>query len=167
MTKSMTLSHLFEYGIAAENASRDFYLGLAQKFSSRPDISSFWKIMADEEICHARTLEKARNSLSSDKLNASIDPSMEKKGQALCKLSILDINLLDSIRNLEDAYQLAHELESSDINIVFSFLKLKLIPDGEKDHLSTMSIEHHIQKLVDFPKIFGDAQIRKGIVVGV
>jgi rubrerythrin len=167
MAKTMTLSHLFACGIAAENASRDFYLGMAQKFKSQPAISFFWKTMSDDETVHARTLEKTLNSLPADKLDIFVDDAMAQKGQALCQLSISDTNRLDSIHNLDDAFQLAHELESSDINIVFNFLKLKLIPDGEKDLLSSAVIERHLHKLVDFPKMFGDAQMRQRIAVDV
>jgi hypothetical protein len=161
MEKSMTLSQLFECGIAAENAARDFYLGLIQKFSSQPVVSAFWKTMSDDEESHARTLEKARNSMSGDKLAGFVDAAMAEKARALRKLSVPE--MLDSIHNLNDAYLLAHELESSDINTVFNFLKLKLVPESEKTSLSPDVIERHLNKLIDFPKTFGDAPMRKSI----
>jgi hypothetical protein len=167
MAQIMTFSHLFECGIAAENASRDFYLSLAGKFKSRPTISFFWKTMADEEITHARTLEKARNCLSADELNVFVDDLMNQKGQALCNLSISDTHRVASIQNLNDAYLLAHELESSDINVVFNFLKLKLISPDEKDPVSSAAIERHLKKLIDFPKMFGDAPMRQRVAVDV
>jgi hypothetical protein len=90
---------------------------------------------------------------------------MAQKGQALCNLSISNTNKVNSIQNLDDAFQMANDLESSDINIVFNFLKLKLVPDSEKTSLSPDVIERHLHKLVDFPKTFGDAPMRKSIDV--
>jgi len=163
MTETMTLSQLFDCGIAAENTARDFYLGLVQKFSSQPVVSAFWKTMSEDEEEHTRILEKTRNSLSGSKLDVFVDTSMAKKAQALCKLSISE--MLDSIHNLNDAYLLAHDLEYSEVNTLFNFLKLKFIPRDEKDKLSPDLIDRHLRRLVDFQKTFGDAERRKGIAV--
>jgi hypothetical protein len=162
MAGTMTLSGLFERAIAAENAARDFYLGLARKFSSQPVIVAFWKSMAEDEEEHARILERSRKSIGQSRLDAAIDISMVKRADTLSNLSVL--RMLKSVHNLDDAYLLAHELEASDVNTIFNFLKLKLVPDGEKTNLSAGTIDNHLRKLVDFQKTFGEAELRRRII---
>jgi hypothetical protein len=163
MAGTMTLSKLFECGIAAENAARDFYLGLIRKFSSRPVVCALWKQMVEDEEGHARILTRSRDSVPPDKLGEVVDAAMARKAEALCRLSVPE--MLNSVHNLDDAYMLAHELENSDVNALFDFLKLKLVPRGEKDKFLPDLIESHLRKLMDFEKTFGDAEMRKHIVV--
>jgi hypothetical protein len=161
METTTTLSQLFECGIGAEKKAHVFYLSLARRFLSRPDISAFWESMAKEEEGHARIFERSRDTLPKSRLDAVIEIPMAQRADALDKLSVF--GMLDSVHNLDDAYQLAHELESSDMNVVFNFLKFKLIPDGEKPGISPDVIERHLKKPIDFQKAFGEAQFRKQI----
>lgn len=163
MAETMTLSKLFECGIAAENAARDFYLELIRKFSSRPVVGAFWKLMVEDEEEHARILKKSRDCVPPDKLGDIVDAAMAEKAKAIYRLSVSE--MLDSIHNLNDAYMLAHDLEYSEVNTLFNFLKLKLIPRDEKEKLSPDLIDRHLRRLVDFEKTFGDAEMRKGIAV--
>lgn len=163
MAKTMTLSKLFECGIAAENAAREFYLGLIRKFSSRPVVCAFWKTMAENEEGHARILERSRDCVPSDRLGDGVDAVMAEKVEAISRLSVPE--MLDSVHNLDDAYMLAHELENSDVNTLFDFLKLKLIARTEKENLSPDIIDRHLRRLLDFGKTFGDAEMRKRIAV--
>jgi hypothetical protein len=162
MAGTMTLLKLFECGIAAENALRDFYLGLIRKFSSRPAVCAFWKTLVEDEEGHARILARSRDSVPPDRLGDAVDAAMAKKAETLSRLSVPET--LDLVHNLNDAYLLAHELEHSDVNVLFNFLKLKLIARTENE-LAPDLIDRHLRKLIDFEKTFGDAEMRKRIVI--
>ena len=111
MSNVETIEALFELAITAEKAVRDFYLGLAKKFSHLPQVSTFWKGMLTDEMKHAQGLEGFRRSLTPEQLSAPADPNLVGKAKKVLDISIQ--HSLDSIANLDDAYELAHALEHS------------------------------------------------------
>ena len=64
---------LIELAITAEQATRDIYLGLADKFSHLPPVANFWRAMAEDESTHAEGLTKLRDSLMPEQLSAPAD----------------------------------------------------------------------------------------------
>jgi hypothetical protein len=66
---------------------------------------------------------------------------------------------------LNDAYELAHELENSEVNSIFKFLTSELIPSDKQEEFIFSTIKQHQQKLLDFDRNFGDSEWRKGIKI--
>ncbi len=162
-TKTRTLGGLFEVVLVYEAAACDLYLGLAEKFAAHPSISEFWKTMAAHEQSHIRTLRQAFESLSPQDIESSVNPKIVEKVRSLPDLSVEDI--LMSIDNLEDAYQLVSEIENSAASVRFIFLTQKLF--DSKDHKRPIadSINQHLQSLMSFPQTFGGAEIRRNIPI--
>jgi len=162
MEKNETMATLFTLAINAEKAAQSFYRGLTKKFSYLPEISNFWKKMEEDEKYHARELENIFNSLPPDKLLVPADQPVLWKAKEVSKFSVEDN--LDSIKTLEDAYQIANEFENSEINTVFAFLTRKFISSAERKRFVLSELKYHLAKLMGFPQSFGDAEWRKSVV---
>ncbi len=163
MAKLISLGELVDTAIAAEDAVRKVYLGFTHKFISRPDISDFWQTMADDESDHGRILSQMRKHVSAEELARPIDARLAEKAEQLRSLDIH--KLVNSVSNLDDAYQVAYDLESSEVNTVFNFLTIRFLSTDESYDIITATIDHHLLRLADFTRAFGDAEHCKEIAV--
>ncbi len=127
MSSAKTVNDLFEYAIALEKAAESLYLAFEKMFSQDPEVAAFWHRYADEEDGHALYLENVRAGLDADRLSQPADPGMlEKVLHCIAQASSVK---LDEIENLDDAYQLAVELENSETNAVFEFMIVNFSTD--------------------------------------
>lgn len=115
-----TVETLFALAIQAEQSARDFYAGLLHLFSHAPRAAAVWQKMQKDEEEHIRFLEDVRACLTPDQLQAPADPDMMRKLRECLRFSPQDA--LQGIRDLEDAYQYAHDLEYSEVNTVLEFI---------------------------------------------
>jgi hypothetical protein len=154
---------LFEIAIGAEQAGMSLYLGLVQRFLHVPEIAGFWQDMLEDEITHAKELERVRHSLKPDLLQVPADPVLLQKASEACDCTILD--KLESVADLDDAYQLANEFEHSEVNTVFAALMTDFTGQDDKARFASNELQLHLAKLVDFPSKFGDAGKRRIVAV--
>lgn len=162
MLKNWTLGHLFELAIQAEQTAAAVYQELSEMFADYRTISEFWIAMRDDEYQHAAALEEIQRQLSADALVATPDASAMTSAQALI-LQPAD-QLLKHVHNLNDACQLAHDMEYSEVNTLFLYLRTELIPSAERRDLAYRAIHQHQGQLIAFSRQFGDDQARKTIV---
>jgi hypothetical protein len=163
MERDNSNAELFEMAVQAEQAGMSLYLALVQKFLHSPQVTAFWQGMLEDEITHARELERIRGSLSPDMLNAPADPGLLQKAGRACDRMILD--RLGSVADLDDAYQLANEFEHSEVNTVFASLTADFTSEDEKARFASDELQLHLAKLMDFPSKFGDAAKRRKMSV--
>jgi len=163
MAHEETVAALFELSINAEKVMHALYLGLVKKFSPWPEVSEFWKRMAEEEMQHARELLVVRDSLEPSQLRAPADPPILHRAKRILRFSVKEN--LNSIKTLDDAYNLSHDTESSEVNAVLELLIREYIPPGKRKKLVLAEIENHLAKLMKFNETLGDAEWRKSIVV--
>jgi rubrerythrin len=149
---SQTVATLIELAIAAEQASQELYVRLTQKYSYLPQIADFWQKMGLDENAHARSLEKIRDSLTTEQLQAPVDPVVLEQAKRNASLSVED--KLNSISTLEDAYQLAHELEHSEINTVFEFITAEFISLDVQREFVAAQLKKHVARLGEFPEVY-------------
>jgi hypothetical protein len=76
--------------------------------------------MAHAETLHARVLERMRTRLDSAVLNSPVDAKVLRQAQEALRHEV--VAAAGAVTDLEDAYQLAHEIENSEINTVVEFL---------------------------------------------
>ncbi len=152
---------LFELAIAGEKAAAEFYDGLAGKFRHNPDVFGFWNTMAADERQHIRILENIRKSLTSAQLAAPADESIFQTAVENSQVQIKDV--LGMVRNLNDAYIIAHLWENSEINKVFEFIVRKFLPFADDGRNVRLQIINHTNRLMMFSQAFGEAEIRKEI----
>jgi hypothetical protein len=162
MPNDPTLEMLFELAMQAEKTAEEFYAGLAEKFRHLPEVAAFWLTFSKEEEGHALELEKIRGALSPDQLATLADPAVFLKATKNRNTSAL--TLLNSVRNLHEAYELAHELESGEVNAVYGFLMSRFIASDWRRQFVLSEIKVHQARIMQFSSTFGGVEWRKGIL---
>lgn len=115
-----TVGKLFDYAIELEKASETLYRQVGKMFAHNHDIVQFWEHYADEERGHASYLENIRKGMDTESLSLPADSQIIADARKC--LATVSQKRLDSIQNLEDAHQLAIELENSETNAIFEFM---------------------------------------------
>lgn len=158
-----TTGDLFKSAIEAEQKVSDIYKEFAKLFSHVLNVAAFWTDLSEDELNHKKTLENIYNSLSLEQILSVPD---EKMVSMSIKIEHeLKKNIIGSINNLDDAYELAHDMENSEVNAVYKFLTNKFIPFQERSQFIVANIQYHLEKLVRFNHDIGDRVWRKKIVV--
>jgi rubrerythrin len=159
MSGEATVKELFQVAIALEKVAEKVYRGLQIKFSHHPEVADFWKKYASEEAGHARVLERFWDKLSQEKLAKPVNPRMLETGRKL--LGIAAEQRLDEIKNLEDAYQMVNELESSEMNAIFEFMITEFSGVAETQSFLRSQLSEHIGRLMTgFPERYRDKASR-------
>ena len=163
MHKTNTVSDIFRIAISLEQKAEDFYLGLSNKFSDHPEVSEFWKGMMKDEEQHARALQKSLNALTEEQrlMPVEVAGTNYSDDEIQRYLSLCD---LQSIKNLDDAYEAAYSLESSEINSKVKSLLKEFIKSEEMIYFILSVLEHHVSKLEEFSKSCGDENFRLRIL---
>ena len=158
-----TIESLFEHAIEIEYKAAHLYEKLSKLFSHVEGLSDFWDELVNDEKQHATTLQEVKKQLTPEQLLTHSDKEIWANIASLQRL--LSKDLVGAIKTLDDAYELAHELEFSEVNAIFKFLTVGFIPsDARKKHVNS-HIQEHQQKLLDFSRNFGDRNWRKGIKI--
>jgi len=147
--------------IEAENLAHDIYVQFSQMFFHIPGVSRFWQDLAYDEAKHAYTLKKTRQTLTTEQRSIPADPKL------LCRLTntiaLLKRVSLDAVRTLDGAYEIAHELEFSELNYIFKCVVNDFMTQEEGEQFVVRTIDEHQRKLVDFTDHFGDRHWRRHI----
>jgi rubrerythrin len=164
MANTETTAELFEMAIAAEKAAEELYFGFEERFAHHQDVVAFWRKYAEEEVGHARWLEGVRDKSSPEQLSAPADPSILKDARKFLRFS--PQHALEGVTNLEDAYQLANELENSEINVVFEFIITNFSADESAGSFLRAQLKDHIARLMtEFPARFSHSASRQAVKV--
>ena len=158
-----TIEVIFERAIEFENKAAHIFRDLSKLFSHIQEISFFWLELAEDEIQHANILQNVRKSLTSEHLLCPCDKEMSVKIDITQRM-LTDVSTA-LIKNLDDAYELAHDLEFSEVNTIFKLLSTKFVHSEERKNFVVSEIKKHQKKLVDFSHNFGDRDWRKGISI--
>lgn len=161
-TKRTSIADLFSLQVCCEKIIRNYYREMKQKFSHLPEISAFWKSMVDDETQHIVELKNIRNSLPLRVLSSQAEPSITTKSEYSW---LQAATMLNSIKTLDDAYLLAHEIEHSEVNSVFIFLTAETVGSDERRRFIRRLIETHLERLMSFGGRFKDRKWRKSISV--
>jgi len=164
-TDTGTIEKLFEFSIKIELRAADIYLAFAKLFPSIQGVANFWLDMHADELGHARTLESIRSALPSDVRQEAAPAEIWQNMQSIRIL--LSKDLMGGVHTLDDAYELAHELEFSEVNVVFNFLTSDIMTFGQQADITYTNIVKHQKKLLDFNNLFGDREWRKGVAIQV
>ena len=158
-----TIEKLFEIAISIEYEAANLYEKFSKLFSHVPDIAEFWDGMQEYEIQHASILQNIRNALS---LGELLTHATHEMWQDIHKTQhFFSTQLVRPINTLEDAYQLAHAIEFSELNGIFQFLASDLMPYDKQKEFIIANILKHQQKIIDFSRNYGDGEWRKEIEI--
>ena len=163
MQKINTVSDIFRIAISLEKKAGDFYLGLSNKFSAHPEVSEFWKGMMKDEDQHARALQKSFDSLTEEERLLPVDVAgiSYSDNEMQGYLSLCD---LQRVKNLDDAYEAAYNLEFSEINSKVKSLLRKFMKSEDTKYFILSVLEYHVSKLEEFLKSFCDEESRKRLL---
>ena len=159
-----TTGKLFESAIEIEKTAGRIYERYAELFSDYPKIVAFWKGMNTDELGHAKWLSEIKESLTEKQLLST--PNYELTLKAETVKSLLNKNSAKKIDNLDEAYEMAHEIESSEVNNLFRLLTNQFISSVDRKNFLFSEINEHQQKIMDFPKNFGDRILRREVKAG-
>ncbi len=163
MTQADTIFDLFTIAIAAERAAKNFYKGLARSFSYVPPVSLFWEDMMRDEAFHIQELIDIRNMLSDEQLFEPADQSLINKAKNEQKRFAEKFDL-KAVVTLDDAYEIAYELEYSEVNMVFRAMVGKFVSSKDRSKFVLSQVRDHVSRLEDFSKTIANAEKRRDIL---
>ncbi|HSJ58973.1 MAG TPA: ferritin family protein [Anaerolineae bacterium] len=162
MPVRQTVSDAFEMAIATERAAEVFYEALHDRFAAHEAVATFWHSYALEEAGHAQRLRRVRENLSVTDLSLEADPELLE--MARWNMSLAQKVSSAEIQTLEDAYQLAHEIEHSEVNTVFELLVAGYSEDAHALALVRNQLGEHIDRLMTgFPAPFDVPETRRAV----
>jgi rubrerythrin len=142
-TGQATIGDLLAVGVHLEAAAQCFYQGLAEMFRHAPEVADFWRRFAEDEALHGKRLIELRASMSDTRLSEPTDAMMLEAGRKLLIPPLED--RLREVRSLDDAYEMAHDLETSETNTIFRFF----ITEFSQDRRIITAIMHHLDGHVE------------------
>ncbi len=162
MSPDATVDALFEMAIAIERSAETLYRGLQAKFAHIPEVAAFWEMYANEETGHASYLESIRAELSAEQRAHPADPQVLQDARKMMAFSVE--HGLNRIGTLEDAYQIAYEIETSETNTIFEFLITNYTLAQKSRAFLQRQLHQHIDKITaEFPTPYRDAERRRAV----
>jgi hypothetical protein len=162
MSNPVTVDELFDWAMKAEKIAEDVYRHFQASFASQTDAARFWRDYAAAEVGHARVLKRIREGLSPEQLAAPADVETAAAAQRLLKFPVE--KALQEVETLEDAYQLANEIESGETNVVFEFLIVHFASDAQAQALIRSQLRDHVAKIsTGFPARFTSSASRLSV----
>ncbi len=116
----MNIEQAVYEAMQAEKSAENLYRGLEQKFSSAPEVASFWKQFAIEEASHFEWLNNLAARLSQSDRQKLVDTHTQDLFYQVRLFSWE--NSLAKIHDLADAFEEVSDLENGETNAIFRFL---------------------------------------------
>ncbi len=157
-----TVADVFDLAIEIEMKAGKLYEMLAGMFAHEPAVAGFWNDLKDDEAGHAEILRKAFAELPVGGAESAAEPGIWVTLVELKRR--IDRCSPNDFKTLEDAYEVAHELEYSEVNGIFNLLASGLTSPEMKVELVDMNIARHQNKLIDFTRNFGGRAWRQTIL---
>lgn len=154
-------AQLIDRAIDIEKRAARLYGEFAKLFPKPPELVDFWQDLVKDEGGHLKLLMDLKSQLNDKQLAA---PANLKIWNNITDAErLLSNNPASNIYTLDDAYELTHELEFSEVNAVFLFLVQEYGIDKKQLDFARDEIVQHQSKLINFSRTFGDRLWRKGI----
>jgi rubrerythrin len=154
----MNIQMLFEHAISWETRARDLFADFANLFSHEPKVSSFWIQLSKDESGHIGVLRDILGKMPTAKRLMTV--SNEQWNSVTQVEELINEASRRKVLTLDDAYELAHQIETSEVNALFKMLVTDYLPD-EKGHKFILSeVTEHIEKLMRFGKKYTQSHRR-------
>lgn len=144
--EQVTIGELLALGIKLEIDARRLYEGFAQMFEDCPAVAKFWCRLAADEASHESRLRGVLAGMSRRRLSQAGDLKMLRGARALLVASVED--RLREIHNLDDAYEMANDLECSETNTIFRFFLTELSQDMHVVATLMQDLDEHVECLI-------------------
>lgn len=154
-----TIQALLELAINWETQARDLYANFANLFNHEPKVSAFWIQLSKDESGHIDVLKDILNKTPTEKL------LMEVSNEQWNSVTRVEVLIKEAstrkIQTLDDAYELAHQLEMSEVNTLFKILVNDYLPDEEGHKFILSDVKEHIDRLMKFGKEYTQSEKRR------
>lgn len=154
---------LFALAIESEERARGIYDVLRDRFAHVPEATELWGLLMQDEEQHLRQLERMRDALTPEQLVEPADEVSLARARAVNASPVE--KRLAAVRTLDDAYELAHEIEHAEVNRVFAALASQFIPRAERRAFYLAKLQEHAGRLTVFAARTGGTEWRRAIRV--
>ncbi len=151
----------FALAIECEDRARRIYASLGDRFAHVPEAAGLWAQMMQDEERHLAQLRSIREALTREQLAQPADEGTLARAQAVVVAPFE--HRLAAVKTLDEAYELAHELEHAEVNRIFAVLANAFIPRAERRAFYLANLKEHAGRLADFASRHGGAEWRRGI----
>ncbi len=148
----LVLGKIFERVIETKMKVGQMYNQFARMFSHVPEVNDFWKKMNLNQVAHADWLKETKESLSREQILSLPEVELVLKTHSIRNL--FDKHSKKEIGTLHDAYEVAHEIESSDVNDLFKILTNEFISSEKKREFILDAIDKQQEQIKYFPEQF-------------
>jgi hypothetical protein len=155
-----TTADLLEAIVAAEAAAKAFYHLMALAFAHHSGARRLWESMMEDEVQHVAAVSRVRETLTREQREQSVPAS--DLATVLQQQETLSESRIRAVRNLNEAYEIAHELENHEMDRLTPFLSL-FVPAGERGDVMRAVLAHQA-KLVEFRKASADRQWMRAVL---
>lgn len=159
----LVLGKIFERAIETKKRVGQIYRQFARLFSHVPEVENFWRKMNINQTAHADWLKETKESLSEEQMLSLPEVELVLKIHSIKNL--FDKHSKKEIGTLHDAYEIAHEIESSEVNDLFKVLTRQFVSSEKKKNLILVEIDEHREQIKNLPQKFGNKMTMKKIKV--
>lgn len=139
---------LFKISIAMEKLAEKIYTSFIEKFKDNERAVEIFTLMRNDEISHRKTIEHIFKTQNEEDLSQKIKLDVIYSNYVNGMLILYIEN--EEIKTLIEAVEKAHQLENSEINILFEFIVLNFIKEEDRKDILLLQLNGHNQRLVDF-----------------
>ena len=148
-----SLEALITRAIRCELTVRDLYSQFAQLFSHVPTLATRWQALSEDESSHVELWQEVRGKLSETEFSRDADPDLL---QDLLRVErLLEPDLTSRIGTLNDAYELAHQIEDSELNALFRLLVVEPVKEPQRKAFLLAQLDGHLERLMSLGRDFG------------
>ena len=158
-----TVAGLFDLAIAAEKAAAYFYQGHSEAFRGEPAVAACWKGLMSDELLHKEQLSRVFAALPQTVRSADAEPGQyERAAENLRRFGpMLNVR---NVQNLEEAYDIAYELEYSEVNLIFHALLGDYTPQPSDPDFALRLIRDHAGRLEELLRTSGGPERMRGVL---
>ena len=162
MTRTGTVADLIDLSIAIERITEAIYSHFAVIFAEVSEVAAFWRRYAHEETGHANWMKNLRGRADPAILAL---PAEEKVWEmAVHTTRVSADQLLVGIEDLQDAYELANEIEHGETNAIFEFLVHNFSNDEKSVMFLRTQLKDHVGHLINnFPEPYREVSTRRSV----
>jgi hypothetical protein len=146
----LVLGKIFEKAIETKKRVGQIYRQFARLFSHIPEVEDFWRRMNINQITHADWLKEIKDSLTEEQILSLPQVELVLKTHAIKNL--FDEHSKREIGDLHDAYEVAHEIESSEVNNLLKMLSSEFISSEKKKNFILAEIDEHRRQIMNLPE---------------
>jgi len=154
-----TIQALFELAINWETQARDLYANFANLFNHEPKVSTFWIQLSKDESGHIDVLKDILKKTPTEK--RLMEVGNEQWNSVTRVEGLIKEASTRKVLTLDNAYELAHQLEMSELNTLFKIFVNDYLPDEEGHKFILSDVKEHIERIMKFGKEYTQSQKRR------